>query len=181
MQWLRSHSDGTMGSAVFNGNGDEWGSSMVLCKAKFSKQHHPYALKKKHAKDGFRGGNVCYSWFKKKKKRSKHTQACRNTALKLTMRQRIKNCTRMVLDLSSPASSESVMFLSRTGAGGLETRLTEAIGEPTCLPSPRYKWINSRRRWFVRDAGRFQTGKDSRCYMSRQRDSKQTLSSFISF
>lgn len=72
MQWLRSHSDGTMGSAVFNGNGDEWGSSMVLCKAKFSKQHHPYALKKKHAKDGFRGGNVCYSWFKKKKKKDQN-------------------------------------------------------------------------------------------------------------
>lgn len=33
----------------------------------------------------------------------------------------------MLLDLSSPASSESVMFLSRTGFGGLEKRLAKAM------------------------------------------------------
>lgn len=76
---------------------------------------------------------------KKKREREKTlTQACRPTALKRTD-ERIKNCIRMLLDLSSPASSESVMFLSRTGAGGLETRLTEAIGKRICLPSLRYK------------------------------------------
>ena len=69
----------------------------------------------------------------KKKKKKTVTQACRPTALKRTD-ERIKNCIRMLLDLSSPASSESVMFLSRTGAGGLETRLTEAIGKRICLP-----------------------------------------------
>lgn len=61
-------------------------------------------------------------------------QACRPTALKRTD-EGIKNCIRLLLDLSSPASSDSVMFLSRTGAGGLETRLTEAIGKRICLPS----------------------------------------------
>lgn len=66
------------------------------------------------------------------KRRKTVTQACRPTALKRTD-ERIKNCIRMLLDLSSPASSESVMFLSRTGAGGLETRLTEAIGKRICL------------------------------------------------
>lgn len=34
---------------------------------------------------------------------------------------------RVLLDLSSPASSESVMFLSRTGFGGQEKRLTKAM------------------------------------------------------
>lgn len=82
-----------------------------------------------------------HGFEKKKKKRKKTaTQACRPTALKRTD-ERIKNCIRLLLDLSSPASSESVMFLSRTGAGGLETRLTEAIGKTEfCLPSlSRYK------------------------------------------
>lgn len=67
------------------------------------------------------------------KRKKTVTQACRPTALKRTD-ERIKNYI-ILLDLSSPASSESVMFLSRTGAGGLETRLTEAIGERICLPS----------------------------------------------
>lgn len=34
---------------------------------------------------------------------------------------------RTLLDLSSPASSESVMFLSRTGFRGQEKRLTKAM------------------------------------------------------
>lgn len=45
----------------------------------------------------------------------------------------------MLLDLSSPSTSQSDMFLSRTGAGGLETRLAEAIGKRICLPSLRFK------------------------------------------
>lgn len=70
----------------------------------------------------------------KKKELKRQTRA--PTPLKRTY-ERIKNCTRMLLDLSSPASSESVVFLSRTGAGGLETRLTEAIGNTELPPRTR--------------------------------------------
>lgn len=91
---------------------------------------------KRHAKIFFffKGGNSgLYTLQFMVKRKKTVTQACGPTALKRTD-ERIKNCI-ILLDLSSPASSESVMFLSRTGAGGLETRLTEAIGERICLPS----------------------------------------------
>lgn len=109
------------------------------------------------------------------------TQACRPTALKRTD-ERMKNCI-ILLDLSSPASSESVMFLSRTGAGGLETRLTEAIGERICLPSLRYKseltqslkeTVGCERCWKISD------WKKTHGVTCLDRVSEQTLSSFIS-
>lgn len=100
-------------------------------------QLHQRGMQKNVKRGGKRSVSISRnSWLKEKTV----TQACRPTALKLKRTdERINNCTRILLDLSSPASSESVMFLSRTGAGGLETRLTEAIGERICLPFPRYK------------------------------------------
>lgn len=61
----------------------------------------------------------------------------------------------MLLDLSSPASSESVMFLSRTGVGGLEKRLTEAMmvgnGNALLRNKSELHSVTQRRRWLVRD------------------------------
>lgn len=62
--------------------------------------------------------------YDEEKTENKHVEAQHWNAQMIVLRIAL----RLLLDLSSPASSESVRFLSKTGAGGLETRLTEAIG-----------------------------------------------------
>ena len=87
----------------------------------------------------------------------------------------------MLLDLSSSACSESVMFLSRTGVGGVQTRLTKAMEVGSGAGLLRHKseeWValsQSRRRWFGRDAERSSVWKKLTVTVTcLDRDNKQT-------
>lgn len=77
----------------------------------------------------------------------------------------IRTC---LLDLSSPVSSQSVMFLSSTGLGGLEKRLTKAmmVGNATG-PSPQPEWGASVTRW-LKVLIYWQSGEKLTVYTSQQ-------------
>lgn len=77
----------------------------------------------------------------------------------------IRTC---LLDLSSPVSSQSVMFLSSTGLGGLEKRLTKAmmVGNATG-PSPQPELGASVTRW-LKVLIYWQSGEKLTVYTSQQ-------------